>query len=70
MNIVDPILRYAKTRPEANAVIEADNVLTYGQLADVVRGTAAHLTALGKAPGNRVGLCLNDTAEHLVALLE
>lgn len=50
-------------------MIEADRTITYGDLAAAVLGTAGHLRALGVRPGDRVGLCLKDTAEHAIVAL-
>lgn len=69
VNIVEPILRHARTRPEAPALVEGDRVMTYRELRSTLPRTAAYLKAVGIARGDRVGLCLKDTAEHLITLL-
>jgi len=69
MNLIQPILNYAKTRPDAPALVEGDREIRYAELADLVLRTASHLAALGAAPGDRVGLCLRDSWEHVIALL-
>jgi acyl-coenzyme A synthetase/AMP-(fatty) acid ligase len=69
MNVVGPILHFGKTRRHATALIDATREITYGELADLIRQTADHLAALGLRRGDRIGLCLHDTCDHVVALL-
>jgi acyl-CoA synthetase (AMP-forming)/AMP-acid ligase II len=69
MNLIQPILGHAKTRPHAPALVDGDREIRYGELAGLVLRTASHLAALGVAPGDRIGLCLKDSWEHVVALL-
>ena len=68
MNVVGPILHYGRTRPDIAALAKGHKVTTYGELADLVRRTASHLATQGFQPGDRIGLCLRDTPEHLIAL--
>jgi acyl-coenzyme A synthetase/AMP-(fatty) acid ligase len=56
-------------RPEAVALIDADRTSTYGELAALVWRTAGYLSALGVRRGDRIGLCLKDDWQHVVALL-
>jgi acyl-coenzyme A synthetase/AMP-(fatty) acid ligase len=69
VNFVDPILRLGKLQPEAEALIDGDRTITYGELAVLVLRTSGHLASLGVKAGDRVGLCLKDTWQHIVALL-
>jgi len=69
MNIAAIILRHAWTRPDAEALIDGARVVTYRDLRTKVWSVSARLRGMGVGPGARVGLCLRDTAEHLVALL-
>ena len=69
MNLVQPILNHAKIRPDAPALVDGDREVRYAELADLTLQTASHLAALGVAPGDRIGLCLKDGWEHVVALL-
>src|SRR5579863_10526831 len=69
MNVVGPILHFGKTRPEAPALIEGSQVTTYRELARLVRRTACHMTKCGLSHGDRIGLCLKDNSEHIIALL-
>ncbi len=69
MTLVAPILHFATTRRDAPALIDGGRTLTYGRLGELVLRSASHLAVRGLRPGDRVGLCLGDTAEHIVALL-
>ena len=69
MNLVEPILRHGRMRPEDVALVDEDRIITYGELAELVWRTAGHLAALGVRRGDRVGLCLKDDWGHAVALL-
>jgi long-chain acyl-CoA synthetase len=69
MNFVKPILHYAKTQPATRALIDGNRTLTYRELGEAITRMAGHLRALGVRPGDRVGVCLKDTGEHVVVLL-
>src|SRR3984885_5108733 len=69
MNLTDPILRHARMRPNATALVEGERTISYATLADRILHTAGHLTALGIRPGDRVGLGLKDDCECVIALL-
>lgn len=69
MNVVGCVLHFARTRAAEPALIEGDRTISFGELAVRVNRTASHLTAQGLRRGDRVGLCLRDTSEHLIALL-
>jgi acyl-coenzyme A synthetase/AMP-(fatty) acid ligase len=69
MNVLEPIARHARTRPHAVALVDRGRTLTYRELAGLTARSAAYLAAIGVAPGERVGLCLKDGADHVVALL-
>ena len=69
MNIAGPILHFGQTRRNATALVDGERTITYGELAEVVRRRASHLASCGVRHGDRVGLCLQDTADHVVALL-
>jgi amino acid adenylation domain-containing protein len=55
--------------PEAPAVVFAEESLTYRELNARANQLARHLTRLGVGPEVRVGLCLERSAELVVALL-
>jgi long-chain acyl-CoA synthetase len=69
MNFFTPILGYARTRPDAPALIEGDRVVTFAELTHLVTRLAGRLAALGVARGDRVGISLRDSWQHLVALI-
>src|SRR5262245_1969552 len=69
MNFFTPILSHARTRPDAPALIDGERTVSYGELANLVRHVAGRLVALGVARGDRVGICLRDGWQHLVALM-
>ncbi len=69
MNVIGPVFHFGKTRQDAPALVEGERTITYGDLTGLVRRTACHLVVRGFGRGDRIGLCLKDTAEHVVALL-
>lgn len=69
MSAIQPILDFGKTHRDAHALEHGNRTISYGELADSIRGTANHLKSLGLKTGDRIGVCLKDTPDHLVALL-
>ena len=69
MNVVGPILHYGRTRSDIAALVKGEKTITYGELAELLLRTASHLTTHGFQRGDRIGVCLRDTSDHLVALL-
>jgi len=69
MTISESVLHFAITRPEAPAIVEGDRTLSYRELGALIVRTAAHLSSLGLARGDRIGICLRDTSDHLAVLL-
>jgi acyl-CoA synthetase (AMP-forming)/AMP-acid ligase II len=59
---------HAVRRVRHTAIIEGATGITYGQLAPQVRRTARHLRDAGVTAGEIVGVCLRDSAHHLVVL--
>lgn len=55
--------------PDALAVAEGDQQLTYGQLNEWAAQVARLLRGLGVGPNVRVGICLERSAEMIIALL-
>ncbi len=68
-NIVACIRQHAATAPGRPAIIEAGRAITYAALRDLIARSAGHLEALGVRRGDRVGLALQDHADHLVLML-
>jgi acyl-CoA synthetase (AMP-forming)/AMP-acid ligase II len=69
VNLVSAILNHARTSPRAPALAEIDRTIDYGTLALAVTRTARRLSALGIGPGDRLGLCLKDDIDHIIAYL-
>jgi acyl-coenzyme A synthetase/AMP-(fatty) acid ligase len=69
MNVVGPILHFGKTRQNAPALVEGERTITYGELAALVRRTAIRFLAVGLRQGDRIGVCLKDTSDHIIAIL-
>ena len=67
MNLADMIRHQARRRPGHPAIVEADDVISYGELDPLVRGAASWLMDKGARAGDVVGLALSDTADHLIA---
>ncbi|WP_234364857.1 non-ribosomal peptide synthetase [Streptomyces sp. RTd22] len=59
----------ASRRPDAVALVDEHEELTYRQLNERADAMAAGLHGLGIAPGTMVGVCLDRTASLVVALL-
>lgn len=68
MNLADALDIHARARPSHPALIEGALTLTHAQFARRVRRMAAWLLGLGLPADRPVGICLRDTAEHVVAL--
>jgi acyl-coenzyme A synthetase/AMP-(fatty) acid ligase len=69
MNATAPILHFGKTRRNKPALVAGARSISYGELAELVRKTAGYLRGLGFHRGNRIGLCLKDSPDHVIALL-
>jgi len=68
MNIADIIDHHAHDRSEHPAIEDGDRVVSYADLADRLRVAAANLQGNAISPGDRVGVMLPDSAEHLIVL--
>jgi len=66
---VDMIYAQAARTPDRLAVETPEVALSYAELAARVDALAAGFQALDPAPQSRVGICANNTLEHLLALL-
>ncbi|HEX3526199.1 MAG TPA: amino acid adenylation domain-containing protein [Thermoanaerobaculia bacterium] len=60
---------WAVRRPAAPALVREEQRWTYAELAGRVDRLAGHLRSLGVGPESRVGLCLERSAEAVLALL-
>ena len=60
---------HARQRPDAIAVVSADQRVTYGELADRAGRVAGWLRRHGVSRGDFVGICLDRSVEMIVAIL-
>src|SRR5438874_1696809 len=67
--IAELVSAQARSTPEAIAIADKDDVLTYGELDARANGLAQHLRALGVGPGVVVGLCLARSVAMVVGAL-
>ncbi|HEV8016131.1 MAG TPA: class I adenylate-forming enzyme family protein [Stellaceae bacterium] len=65
-NLSDPIFHHAETRPDAPALIDGGARLRYRDLARLVASASAYLRDLGIGEGDRVGVALANSAEHII----
>lgn len=69
MSVAARILHFGRTRAHAAAIAEGGRIISFGELARFIRRTASHMAALGWRRGDRIGICLGDSSDHLIALL-
>lgn len=69
MNLCDAILQQAGIHPERAAIIEDERCLSYRQLARHLSRWSAGLTGLGLRSGDRLGICLRDSTDFVLAML-
>ena len=69
MNLAETIARHARSRPQTPALVDADRTVDYAALNRLIRQGAAQLRALGVGTGDAVAICLDDTADHVIAFL-
>jgi acyl-coenzyme A synthetase/AMP-(fatty) acid ligase len=65
-NITDAIFHYAKERPDAPAIVEGRETIDYRELARLVGNASVFLRESGVNPGDRVAMCLTNSADHLI----
>jgi long-chain acyl-CoA synthetase len=68
-NLSDAVFEHAARRPEAAAVIDGGRTLGYGALAALVGKAAVHLRDIGIGAGDRVGVALATSTDHIVLTL-
>ena len=69
MNLAEVITGHAAAKPETVALSEGERRITFGELDRLIRQGAAQLRVVGIRPGDRVAICLKDTADHVIAFL-
>ena len=69
MNLAEVIARHAKAGPNVVAMVDGDRRITYRELDHLIRCGGAYLRSLGIQPGDRVAICLKDTADHVIAFI-
>jgi acyl-CoA synthetase (AMP-forming)/AMP-acid ligase II len=69
VNLAEIIARHAATQPDAAAMVDDERRVTYRELDHLLRGGGTHLRSLGIRPGDRVAICLKDTADHVIGFL-
>lgn len=68
MNICDPLFATAASRPEQPALIDGELEWDWRELAHEIGRWSAALAAAGLGRGDRVGICLRDSADFVLAL--
>ncbi len=66
MNLVSILLDHATARPDHPAIVEGETTLSHAAAAALIGRYAARLARCGVVAGDRVGLALRDTADHLL----
>jgi acyl-CoA synthetase (AMP-forming)/AMP-acid ligase II len=66
MNLASLLLSHANGRPSHPAIEQGSTTTTYLEAVRIVRRFAGVLARQGIRPGDRVGLCLPDNADHLL----
>ncbi len=66
MNLANVLPLHARNRADHPAIIAGDDVVLYRDLDRLVRCCAGWLMDQGLQAGDRVGLCLRDSIEHVV----
>jgi acyl-CoA synthetase (AMP-forming)/AMP-acid ligase II len=67
-NLSDPIFTHAQTRPDAPALVDGPDGLTYRALAELVAKASVYLRDLDIGQGDRVGLALGNSIDHIILL--
>jgi long-chain acyl-CoA synthetase len=68
-NISDCVFHHAARQPEAPALIQGHERVTYAALATLVGQAAVYLTGKGIGPGERIGIAMTNSIERVVLSL-
>ena len=66
MNLASILLRHATARPNHPAIVEGEATLGHAAAAGLIARYAAQLARHGVGTGDRVGLALRDSCDHLL----
>src|SRR5262245_19454284 len=66
MNLASILVSHATARPNHPAIVEGMMTLGHAAAADLIARYAERLAGHGVVSGDRVGLALRDTADHLL----
>jgi acyl-CoA synthetase (AMP-forming)/AMP-acid ligase II len=64
-NLGDCVFHHARVTPQAPALMQGRESVSYAQLAALVRQAAVYLAAAGIGAGDRVGIALDNTIERV-----
>jgi acyl-CoA synthetase (AMP-forming)/AMP-acid ligase II len=67
-NISDIIFRYAEERPDAPALVEGHETLSYAAFAGLIAKATVYLADLGIVPGMRVAIAMANSIDHVVLI--
>jgi acyl-coenzyme A synthetase/AMP-(fatty) acid ligase len=67
-NLSDPIFTHAQMRPDAAALVDGPDALTYRTLADHVAKASVFLHDLGIGQGEPIGIALPNSIDHVILL--
>lgn len=68
-NLIDLLERSSARRPDHTALVDGERQWSYASLREEVLRTAALLHRVGVKRGDRVGICLQKSAEEVIATL-
>jgi len=68
-NISDCVFHHAQRTPDAPALIQGREVVTYAELATLVGQAAVYLTGKGIGAGERIGIAMTNSVERVVLSL-
>jgi long-chain acyl-CoA synthetase len=68
-NVTDPIFHWAAQRPDAPAIIQLPQTLSYGGLATLVGKATVYLDGIGVRQGDRVAINLTNSIDHFILTL-
>jgi acyl-coenzyme A synthetase/AMP-(fatty) acid ligase len=68
-NVTDPIFHWAAERPDAPALIQLPETVSYAELASLVGKAAVWLDSIGICQGDRVAINLTNSIDHFILTL-